>query len=81
MHFNLGNTLRETGALEDAVAALGRAVALNPGHIRARINLGVALRDLGRSEDALAAFDAAIACDGDYADCPLEPRAGSPVER
>jgi len=68
VHFNLGNTLREIGALDDAVAALGRAAALDPGHIRARTDLGVALRDLGRTEEALATSDAAIACDGDYTD-------------
>ena len=48
--------------------SLGRAVALDPAHIRARTNLGVALRDLGRIGEAAAVFDAAIACDADYAD-------------
>lgn len=61
VHFNLGNTLRETGALEDAVDSLSRAVALDGTHIRARANLGVALRDLGRIEEAVENFDGAIA--------------------
>ena len=68
MHFNFGNTLRETGALEDAVEALRRATALDPAHIRAQTNLAVCLRDLGRLDEAIDVFDDVIARDPEYAD-------------
>ena len=68
MHFNFGNTLRETGALEDAVEALRRATVLDPAHISAQTNLTVCLRDLGRLDEAIDVFDDVIARDPGYAD-------------
>jgi tetratricopeptide (TPR) repeat protein len=51
------------GTLHDsagAVQALGRAVALNPGHPYAQANLAKALTDSGRDLDALPHYEAAV---------------------
>lgn len=63
-HANLGELLRRTGEVDEAVAACCRAVQLNPLSPGAHNNLGVALRDAGRIDDAIAAFGrAAVSCE------------------
>jgi tetratricopeptide (TPR) repeat protein/SAM-dependent methyltransferase len=56
------------GALDDAVAAYRRLLALRPDFPEALSNLGVALKDLGRIEEAIAAFRQATAVRPDYAE-------------
>jgi len=50
--FNLGTVLAGRGDLPAAVAALERALAINPGHGSARAQLGAALLQSGRPRDA-----------------------------
>lgn len=57
----LGTLNLVEGLHADAVAALQRALALDPGSGVAHINLGVAYLCLHREDDALAEFDAATA--------------------
>lgn len=49
---NLGNARSATGDLDGSVAALEKAMALNPLAPPTRLNLAVALRTIGRREDA-----------------------------
>lgn len=51
---NLGNARSATGDLEGSVAALEKAMALDPLAPPTRLNLAVALRTVGRSEEAEA---------------------------
>jgi tetratricopeptide (TPR) repeat protein len=54
--FNLANSLRQQGRLEEAVSRYNEALRINPGHVLARHNLGNALLALGRFGDAEASF-------------------------
>lgn len=54
--FNLANTLRQQGRLEEAVSHYNEALRTNPGHVLARHNLGNAFLALGRFGDAEASF-------------------------
>jgi predicted O-linked N-acetylglucosamine transferase (SPINDLY family) len=58
---NLGLALRQAGQSDEAIAALERAVALDPGLVQAHSNLGEALRDSGRLDEAGAVLERAIA--------------------
>lgn len=58
--FRLGCALWREGRREEAVAALRRAVALDPRHVGAQCDLGNALVELGRPEEALASCRAAL---------------------
>ncbi|SEH16627.1 Tetratricopeptide repeat-containing protein [Sphingopyxis sp. YR583] len=49
---NLGNARSATGDLDGSVAALEKAMALNPLAPPTRLNLAVALRSVGRAEEA-----------------------------
>lgn len=49
---NLGNARSATGDLEGSVAALEKAMTLNPSAPPTRLNLAVALRSVGRAEEA-----------------------------
>ncbi|MCB1908464.1 MAG: tetratricopeptide repeat protein [Rhodocyclaceae bacterium] len=65
---NLGNALRDSGALADADAALRRAVALNPVHPLFRMNFGNVLMDQGRRDEAIAEFRQSLAIAPDTAE-------------
>jgi tetratricopeptide (TPR) repeat protein len=52
----------EMNRLDEAAAAAGTAVRLQPENARPRFNLGFAELLLGRQEEALLAFSAALAC-------------------
>jgi tetratricopeptide (TPR) repeat protein len=62
---NLGYVCLETGLLEEAASAFGRAVRLKPRLAGAHHNLAIALDRLGRGADAVRAYEATV---------KLEPR-------
>jgi len=64
----LGEALRRSGALDDAVAQFETAAKLDPTDPEPRYRIGLARRDAGRHADALKEFDAAIAIDKGYVD-------------
>jgi protein O-GlcNAc transferase len=65
---NLGNALRETRALDEAVKAYRRAVELKPDYVEAHNNLGNALREHGDAAAALASCARAIELRPGYAE-------------
>jgi prolyl 4-hydroxylase len=74
---NLGNVLRELGALEDATACYRQALAgggpqaNDPHKSLAHNNLGAMLLTAGKAEEAAAAFRRALALQPDFADAHL----------
>ena len=46
-HYNLGNTLKEQGRLDEAEASYGQAIALKLDYAEAHNNLGNTLKELG----------------------------------
>ena len=65
---NLGNALRDSGALAEADRALRRAVSLQPGHPLFRMNFGNVLMDLGHRDQAIAEFRQSLAIAPDTAE-------------
>lgn len=59
-HINLGIAYRKAGRLEEAEAALRRALEANPRHPVGQNELGITLRRMGRFEDARRAYEAAL---------------------
>jgi tetratricopeptide (TPR) repeat protein len=57
--YDLGVDL-ETAAPEDAGDAYTRAIALDPGHVAARVNLGRLLQESGRPAEAATQYRAAL---------------------
>ena len=55
----LGLSLALIGRQADALAALDRAVSLNPRYVEAHLNRALVLNALGREDEARDAFDAA----------------------
>jgi tetratricopeptide (TPR) repeat protein len=55
-HSNLGNTLRQLGRLEEAVAACKEAIRLKEDFPEAHYNLGLLLQQKGQFAEALAAL-------------------------
>jgi protein O-GlcNAc transferase len=64
---NLGNMLRESGRLDDAIARYRRAVALRPDYPEAHNNLGNALRDAREPTAAMESCARAIELRPGYA--------------
>ncbi len=60
-NYNLGNALGDLGRHAETLAAVDRALALEPGYAEAHHLRAVALRHLGRSDDAIASCAKAIA--------------------
>jgi hypothetical protein len=54
-HCNLGTALHDQGKHDEAVAAYGQAIGLNPGLAAAYYNLGSARYDQGELDEAMAA--------------------------
>ena len=67
-HNNLGNALRDSKRLEEALASLDKAIALQPDYADAHNNRRLALQDLKRSDEARESFDRAIALKQDFAE-------------
>jgi predicted TPR repeat methyltransferase len=67
-HSNLGNTLKELGRLEDAVASYSQALAIKPEYAESLSNLGATLQELGRLEEAATSYKKAIAIKPQYAE-------------
>jgi len=61
LYYNMAATLQALGRAEDAVAAYGHAIALDPGYTDALNNQGNAFSSLGRLEEAEACYRKAIA--------------------
>jgi tetratricopeptide (TPR) repeat protein len=57
---NLGNVLRETGNLSEAVSAYQQALALNPAQADTHNNLGVARKEQGHPQDAISCYRKAL---------------------
>jgi tetratricopeptide (TPR) repeat protein len=56
VHYELGLLLNEAGERENAVAALSRAIALEPNHVQAWRAVGDALAESGRAAEAKDAY-------------------------
>jgi tetratricopeptide (TPR) repeat protein len=54
--FNLANSLRQQGRLEESLSRYNETLRINPGHVLARQNLGNAFLALGRFGDAEASY-------------------------
>lgn len=61
LYRGLGRALRSAGREEEALAALRRAVSLDPTDLLAHLNLGAALEKLGRFEEEAVHFQEALA--------------------
>lgn len=66
-YYNRGNTKREVGQHQKAIADYDRTINLNPSNAAAYNNRGVAKADLGQYQDAIANFNKAIALNPNYA--------------
>ena len=58
--FNLGNSLRDNGKLDDAVKNYKKAIELNPNNSIAYNDLGVILIHLGKTNEAINNFKKTI---------------------
>jgi len=65
---NLGEVLRQGGALEQAEGVLRQAIAMNSAYAVAINNLGITLIDRGKPDDAVPVLRQAIKQDERYAD-------------
>ena len=66
-HNNLGSALRAGGRLEEAEAALARAIELRPSYASALANIGLVRQERARYAEALEMYDRAIAADPTHA--------------
>ena len=64
----MGNTLKELGRLDEALASYNQAIALKPDYAEAHSNLGNTLKELGRLDEAEASYTQAIALKPDFAE-------------
>ena len=67
-HNNLGNSLKEQGKLDEAVACYRRALELKPNYAEAHNNLGAALQDRGKLGEAVACYRRALELRPDFAE-------------
>jgi len=64
----LGNTLKELGRLDEALASFTQAITLKPDFSEAHSNLGNTLKELGRLDEAEASLRQAVALKPDFAE-------------
>jgi hypothetical protein len=67
-HSNLGNTLKDLGRLDDAIASYRRALKIRPDYADAHNNLGSALQSIGQLNAALDSYRKAIELEPDHAE-------------
>jgi len=67
-HYMLGLSEWKSGDLSGAEAAFGRALELDPGHVKSLVNLSRVLLDDGRPVEAVDKIDAALELDPESAD-------------
>ena len=65
VHASMAEALLSGGEVDQALASLDRALALDPGHAGALLQRGIALRAAGRPDEALEALDGALAAGAD----------------
>jgi tetratricopeptide (TPR) repeat protein len=66
LHYLSGNLGLHRGQLDAAIAAYGRALAIDPAHPEANYNCGIALLGASRPAEALQRFDARLQARPDY---------------
>ncbi|HVY64708.1 MAG TPA: tetratricopeptide repeat protein [Gammaproteobacteria bacterium] len=66
-HVNLAIVYLHDKRLDDARAALDRALAIDPGHAAANTQLGILLREQGKFQEAEQAYRKALATDPNHA--------------
>ena len=66
-YFNLGNTEKELGRLEEAEASYKKAITIKADFTEAYSNLGLVQKEQGKLEEAIATFRQAIISKPDYA--------------
>ena len=67
-HLNRGNTLKELGDLQRAVADYEQAIAIQPGYAEAYFNLGIALQEFQQPDRALVCYREAVGLKPDFAE-------------
>ena len=67
-HNNLGNFLRERGAMSDAMAHFQKAAEINPRYAEAHNNLANTMVQSGRLDDAIVEYQKALALKPRYAE-------------
>jgi Tfp pilus assembly protein PilF len=66
-HYNLGNALRDAGAIDKSIEHYQTAIRLKPGKAMPYNNLGIAYKKKGRLEAAVEQYEMAIEADPFYA--------------
>ncbi|NQE36836.1 tetratricopeptide repeat protein [Microcoleus asticus] len=64
--YNLGNTLKNQGKLEEAITAYRKAIEIDPNFAWAYNYLGLILQNQGKLEEAITAYRKAIEIDPNY---------------
>jgi Flp pilus assembly protein TadD len=67
-HSKLGSLLLERGQVNEAIAHLQKALALQPDDAGLHINLGIALAGKGQTDNAIRLYREALRLEPDYAD-------------
>lgn len=71
-HFNLGNDLFKSGAIQDAIVQYNEAILLDPSYSKAYLNRGyIRATELKEFQLALSDFDSAVILDPDFAEAYL----------
>jgi protein O-mannosyl-transferase len=68
---NLGNTLLDSGRVDEAIAYYQQALRIKSDSATAHYNLGSALAGSGRADEAVAHYQQALAIKPDYADAHI----------
>jgi tetratricopeptide (TPR) repeat protein len=76
---NLGNVLRDLGAVREAVALYARAIELDSGRAKSHYNIGTVLFELRRVDEAVASYRQALVIQPDYA--PAHASLGSALRQ